>query len=185
MKAKILILVAVAFVRLAALANTIDIGSLQFLGTNPQGVSAFKITLNTAGITSSPLGFKDLTLGENHHSENTGMITSPTAILFLGAAGFALPPCPCPSVKVALSFPTSSKFFTFQLADGSLFTTNAQPHFVLLPLPGQRFLSAGESKAISLVSVPEPGSFALLVSGLAVLMAVRRVGAHPQFASLK
>jgi hypothetical protein len=73
-----------------------------------------------------------------------------------------------------LSFPTTSKFFTFPLANGTLFTTNAKPTFVLLPLHGQKFLSAGETEIIALTSVPEPSSFALLGSGLLIMMASHR-----------
>jgi hypothetical protein len=178
MYAKALIAVVVAFASTAAHANTIDIGNLQFLGTNSQGVSAFKVTLNTTGITSSPLILENLTLTENGRAASTGMITSPIAVLFLGGAGFTLPPCPCTSLKMLLSFPTTSKFFTFPLANGTLFTTNAKPTFVLLPVPGQKFLSAGETEIIALTSVPEPSSFALLGSGLLILMASHRIWAQ-------
>jgi hypothetical protein len=174
MYAKALIAVVVTFASTAAHANTIDAGKLQFLGTNSQGVSAFKVTLNTTGITSSPLILENLTLTENGRAESTGMITSPIAVLFLGGAGFTLPPCPCTSLKMLLSFPTTSKFFTFPLANGTLFTTNAKPAFVLLPLHGQKFLSAGETEIIALTSVPEPSSFALLGSGLLIMMASHR-----------
>jgi hypothetical protein len=44
-----------------ARADSITIGQIQFLGTE-QGVSAFKVTLDTTGVTAGPLTFTDLFL---------------------------------------------------------------------------------------------------------------------------
>jgi PEP-CTERM motif-containing protein len=174
MRASLLVVFLAMAASTAALANSITIGQLQFLGTNPQGVSAFKVILDTSGVTASPLTLQNLTLIENRSAQDTGTITSPITILFLGGPGFRLPACPCESLQIDLFFPTADKVITFQLAGGGLFTTNSRPKFFLRPLPGQKFLSAGESASIVLTSVPEPGTLALFAGGLAVMFSLRR-----------
>jgi hypothetical protein len=118
-------------------ANSIAIGQIQFFGTNPQGVSAFKVILNSTGVTASPLTLRNLTLIENGIAEKTGTVTLPTAILFLTGAGFRLPPCPCKSAEIELSFPTQKNTFTFQLADDELLVSRSTPVFFLRALPGK------------------------------------------------
>jgi hypothetical protein len=120
--------------------------------------------------TASALTFKDLRLIEGGRAENTGSVTSPVAILFLAAPGLRLPPCPCRSLELDLFFPTTHKTFSFELAGGDLFTTKSRPKFFLRPLPGQRFLSSGESAPVVLTSVPEPATLFLFAAGLAATL---------------
>jgi len=155
-------------------ANSITIGQIQFLGTNSQGVSAFKVILNTTGVTASSVTLRNLTLIEKGTAESTGTITLPATILFLGGAGFKLPACPCKSAQIKLFFDTQQKTITLQLADGELFVTNSKPVFFLLPLPKQRFLTAGQSEPIVLTSVPEPAAVTLFSGGLALLLYLQR-----------
>ena len=162
------------FASAGAQANSITIGQFQYLGTNPQGVSGFKVILNTTGVTAFALMLKDLRLTENGTAENAGAITTPTAILFLGGPGFRLPACPCESLQIQLFFPTTEKVFTLQLAGGGFFTTRSTPRFFLRPLPGQRFLLPGQSASVVLTSVPEPGTLALFSGGLAAVVFYRR-----------
>ena len=157
-----------------ARANNITIGQFQFLGTNPQGISAFEVALDTTGITALPLTLQNLTLIENNSAQSTGSITSPVTILFLGGSVFPLSACPCKLLQVDLFFPTYDKVFTLQLAGGGVFTTSSRPKFFLRPLPGQRYLSAGQSASIVLTSVPEPGTLALFSGGLAAVFYGRR-----------
>jgi len=168
--------VLLAFVSLiapVARANSITIGQFQFLGTNPQGTSAFKVTIDTTGVTAFPLILQNLMLIVNSHAQNTGSITSPVTILFLGGSGFPLPACPCKSLQVDLFLPTDDNVFTLQLANGGAFTTSSRPKFLLRPLAGQKFLSPGQSASIVLTSVPEPGTLALF-SGLGMVFYGRR-----------
>jgi hypothetical protein len=83
-------------------ANSISIGQLQYLGTE-QGVSAFKVSLDTTGITASPLNLRDLILSEQGKAEDTGAVMTPITLLFSGGPGLGLPACPCRSVGLELS----------------------------------------------------------------------------------
>ena len=67
-----------------AWCKNIVVGSIQYLGTNAQGVSAFKVVLNTTGITESPITFDNMTLAEQGSKQSTGSITTPVEVLFLG-----------------------------------------------------------------------------------------------------
>jgi len=174
MRAYLLLVGFLAAAATLAEANSITIGQLEFLGTNPQGTSAFKVTLDSNGITASPLMLKNLVLSESGRAQSSGSITFPAAILFVAGPGFVLPACPCKYVQIDLFLPTQGRVFTLQLANGALFTTSSTPKFFLRPLPGQKFLSAGESAPIVLTSVPEPGAMALISGGLAVLCYRRR-----------
>jgi hypothetical protein len=164
----LLTFLAAAFTHAAA--NSITIGQVQFLGTNSQGVSAFKITVNDAGITASALTLANLMLMENGTAENAGVVTSPASILFLAGPGLRLAACPCKSAEIRLSFPTKQATFTLQLANGDLFVTSASPIFFLRPLAGNSFLTAGQSEALVLKSVPEPSPFSLFSGGVGLLL---------------
>lgn len=153
-----------------AAANSITIGQIQFLGTNSQGVSAFKVILNTTGITASALTLRNLEFIENGTAESAGSLTSPVTLLFLAGADFRLPPCPCKSAEIELYFPTQDKTFILQLANGEPFVTRSTPVFFLRALPHHRFLIAGQSEPLALTSVPEPASFGLFSIGLALLL---------------
>src|ERR1019366_635797 len=111
MRAWITVIFLAVFASAGAQANSITIGHFQYLGTDPQGVSGFKVILNTTGVTASALMLKDLRLTENGTAENAAAITTPTAILFLGGPGFRLPACPCESLQIQLFFPTTEKVF--------------------------------------------------------------------------
>jgi len=154
-----------------ARADSITIGQVQFLGTE-QGVSAFKVTLDTTGVTAGPLTFTDLFLSVQGSSEETGSITTPATFLFLGGSGFGLPACPCDSITLKLVLSSSNRPITFTLADGSLFTAKAINVSILgTGVSGQ--LQAGDSAAIVLTSVPEPATVLLLATGLPLV--TRRV----------
>lgn len=103
------------------------------------------MTLNMTGITAFPLILQNLMLIENSCAQSTGNITSPVTILFLGGSGFPMPACPCKSLQVDLFLHTDDQVFTLQLASGGVFTTSSRPKFLLRPLAGQKFLSAGQS----------------------------------------
>jgi len=163
-----------------ARANSITIGQFQFLGTNPQAISAFKVTLDTTGITAFPLILQNLMLIENSRAQSTGNIASPVTILFLGGSNFPMPACPCKSLQVDLFTPTDDNVFTLQLTSGGVFMTSSRPKFLLRPLPGQKFLSAGQSASMVLTSVPEPGTLTLFSGGLAVVFYRRRWNRPPE-----
>lgn len=167
--------VAILFVALlapvAARANSITIGQLQYLGTNSQGMSAFKVTLNTTGVTAAPLVLSNVFLTEKGVTQQTGSLTTPVAILFAGGPGLGLPGCPCPSINLQLQLSPNGNFVTFQLANGELFTTRSNANFVLLPLAGHKHLEPGQSVPLVLVAVPEVQSSILFLSGMAAIIA--------------
>jgi hypothetical protein len=150
-----------------ARADSITIGEIQFLGTE-NGVSAFKVSLDTTGITAGPLTISDLFLSVQGSSEDTGSIMTPVTFLFLGGAGFGLPACPCDSVLLKLVLSSSNQPITFTLADGTLFTAKAINISVLNPGVGGQ-LQPGDRANIVLTSIPEPATLVLLATGLSLV----------------
>ena len=61
-----------------AWATSISIGELQFLSTNSQGVSSYKVSFMTGGVTAQPLTFANVTLSVGAGHENTGPISTVT-----------------------------------------------------------------------------------------------------------
>lgn len=153
-----------------AWANSITIGQLQYLGTNTQAISAFKVILDPTGVTSTQLTLLNLTLSVNGASQSTGPITTPTTLLFVGGPDHLLPSCPCAMVGLQLFLSVDNKPVTFRLADGQLFTTAGSASLLLAPANGRRFLEPGNSVPITLTAVPEPGTFALIGSGFAIMV---------------
>jgi hypothetical protein len=152
-----------------ASANSITIGQLQYLGTNAQAVSAFKVILDPTGVTSMQLNLLNLTLSVNGASQSTGPITTPTTLLFVGATDHVLPACPCAMVGLQLFLSADKKPVSFRLANGELFNTASSASFLLVPPSGQRVLEPGNSVPITLTAVPEPCTLALVGTGLSVL----------------
>jgi hypothetical protein len=150
-----------------ARADSITIGQIQFLG-NENGFSAFKVSLDTTGITAGPLIFADLILSVQGTSQSTGSITTPVSFLFVGGPGHELPACPCDSVTVKLVLSSSNQPITLILADGRLFTAKAINISILgTGVRGQ--LQPGDRAAIVLTSIPESGTLALLAAGLPLI----------------
>jgi PEP-CTERM motif len=152
----------------AAWANSITIGQLQYLGTNPQRISAFKVTLDPTGVTSMQLSLFNLTLSVNGVSQSAGALTTPTTLLFVGGPDQALPSCPCAMVGLQIFLSAGSKPVTLQLANGELFTTAASTTLQLIPPGERRVLEPGDSVPITLTSVPEPSTLALIGTGLSM-----------------
>ena len=155
-----------------AWATSITIGELQYLSTNSQGVSSYKVSFMTGGVTAQPLTFANATLSVGAGHENTGPISTvtngiPTAIGFTGGAGLGLPACPCTSLRLQLLFPGSAPI-TFMLANGQDFTTTRVNVTLLLPTSGM-FLMPGASAPIVLTPVPEPETWALVTTGLVAI----------------
>lgn len=144
-----------------AWADSITIGSIQFLGTTGQGQSAFKVTLNTSGISSSPLMVSNAALSFGGTTQSTGSLTTPTTLLFMlpakGSAGIAL---------FQLSFGSGNGPFTITLTNGQSFTISSTEWTKLSPLDGESCLRPGQKVAITLTTVPEPGTLILLGTGL-------------------
>jgi hypothetical protein len=137
-------------------AKNVVIGQIQYLGTNVQGVSAFKITLNTTGITESAITFDSVRLAEQGSEQGTGSITTPLEVLFLGGNGLRMPACPCRTIRAELLLKGGEPTFTFRLADGEWFTARRVNWTFLQPVRGQQFLVPGQSAPIVLSSIPEP-----------------------------
>ena len=85
-------------------------------------MSAFKVVLNTTGITESPITFDNMTLAEQGSKQSTGSITTPVEVLFLGGSNLLMPACPCRTVRVDLLLNGTESTFTFRLANGEWFT---------------------------------------------------------------
>jgi PEP-CTERM motif len=161
---------AVLFLSTCCCANSISVGQLQYLGTE-QGVSAFKVTLDTAGITASPLSLSDLILSEQGKKEDTGTITTPITLLFRAGPGLGLRACPCTSVDLELILSSGKQPVTLTLASGQTLVVNSVQNLSLHGPPGG-FLQPGATIPITLVAVPEPSSLGLLGTGV-LLVAVR------------
>jgi hypothetical protein len=150
-----------------ARADSITIGQIQFLGTFENGVSVFKVTLDTTGITAGPLAITDLFLSvQGISSEGTGAITTPAAFLFLGGSGFGLPACPCDSATVTLIFSSSNQAIT--LANGTLFTAKGTSISILSAGAGGQ-LQPGDSAPIVLTPVPEPATLLFVATGVPLM----------------
>ena len=64
MRRSLFLLLTLIVISSVAWCKNIVVGSIQYLGTNAQGVSAFKVVLNTTRITESPITFDNMTLAE-------------------------------------------------------------------------------------------------------------------------
>ena len=147
-----------------ARADSITIGQLQYLGTE-NGVSAFKVVINTAGFTLQRLPIASLSLSVNAATQQVNHVTAPLTALFTGGPGRSLPNCPCSTVVLTLTFLSAQPSFTVTLADGSTFTTQSMQIFTLHGAPGQE-LKPGDAIPLTLVSVPEPAALFLMGTGI-------------------
>jgi hypothetical protein len=161
---------AVLFLSASCWANSITIGQIQYLGTE-QGVSRFKVTLDTTGITASPLHVSDLILSEQGKEEGMAAITTPITLLFVGGPGLGLPACPCKSVGLELILPPGKQPVTLTLANGQTFIVSNVQKFSLRGSAGG-CLEPGTTVPTTLVAVPEPLSLGLMGTGV-LLVAVR------------
>jgi len=154
-----MLIVAVLALTGCAWADSITIGSIQYLGTTPQGESAFKVSLNSSGVSSTPLMVSDAALSFGGLTQTTGSLTTPATLLFMipGSSGAAL---------FQLSFGNGSGPFTITLSNGQTFRVSAVEWTKLMPLVGESSLRPGQKVAITLTTVPEPGSLVLLGTGL-------------------
>jgi hypothetical protein len=148
-------MLVVLSVTLVATARDLVIGQIQYLGTNAQGVSAFKVTLNTNGITESAITFDNVNLTAQGRVQSTGSITTPVEVLFLGGSGLRMPACPCRTVRVELLLKGDEPTSTFRLAGGEWFKARRVNWTLLQPPRGQQFLVPGQLAPIVLTSIPE------------------------------
>jgi len=167
------LLMMVGCVTCAAWANSITIGQLQYLGTNPEGISAFKVIVDPTGVTSTQLSLANLTVSLKGISQSTGAITTPITLLFVGGRDHPLPACPCAMVGMQLFLSANNKPVTLRLANGELFKTAGSASFTLIPPTGHSVLEPGNSIPVTLTSVPEPTTLGLIGTGLS-LVAYRR-----------
>ena len=147
-----------------ARADSINIGQLQYLGTE-NGVSAFKVVINTSGFTLQSLPIASLSLSVNAATQRVGKLTAPLTALFTGGPGRSLPNCPCSTVVLTLTFLSAQPSLTVTLADGRTFTTQSMQMFNLHAAPGQD-LKPGDEIPLTLVSVPEPAALFLMGTGI-------------------
>ncbi len=152
-----------------AFADSIDIGTLSYLGLNSQGISQYQVVINTNGITAAPIMF-DIGIGNDQGGAALGPYntTLPINIIYLGAG---IPSCPCTSLTFGVIFDLSSLPTTFQLANGKSFTPITTTNSTILPLPGQTFIQPGQSVPILITSVPEPATVSLMGIGMICLIA--------------
>lgn len=155
-----------------AFADSIDIGTLSYLGPNAQGFSQYQVLINTNRITAAPIMF-DIGIGTDQGSAELGPYntTLPLNLLFHGGPSQGLPPCPCASIGFSVVFDLSSLPTTFLLANGKSFTPLTSTNSTILPLPGQTFILPGQSVPILITSVPEPATVSLMGIGMICLIA--------------
>jgi hypothetical protein len=155
-----------------AFADSLAIGTLTYLGENSQGISQYKIQIDTNGITAEPFTNRVAEVGSKL---GAGDIAIPTTAGFTEIIGQGFTPnCPCTSFFFGLFLSDiPSHPVTFLLANGQPFTAYSKDVSTLLPLPGQTFLQPGQSVPIVLTAVPEPGTL-FLMSGGAVALLLRR-----------
>lgn len=153
------------FLCTGAWADSITIGSIQYLGTTSQGASAFKVTLDSSGVSATPLAVSNALLSFGGVTQSTGTLTTPSTLLFLipskGSGTTSTD-----AVLFELSFNNGKGSFTFTLSDGKEFKVSAVDWTKMFPLAGQNCLHPGQSVPITLTAVPEPGTLGLLGTGL-------------------
>jgi len=167
--------VVLAFVCLTApaLANSITIGTLTYLGENSQGASQYQIQINTNGITAQPFGNVLSRFGTDLGSLTFAIPTTAAFTeTFLGGNG--LHNCPCTSISLTMLFDAQGHRITFLLANGQPFTAHGISTATLLPLSGQSFIQPNQSVPIQITAVPEPTTMLLLGSGLVGVLVRRR-----------
>jgi len=165
------LLLAVLALTGSAWGDSITVGSIQYLGATPQGQSAFKVTLNSSGISSTPLMVSDAALSFAGTTQTTGALTTPTILLFVipggdnGSSGAAM---------FQLSFGSGSGPFAITLTNGQSFTISSVAWTKMSPLLGESCLRPGQKVPITLSAVPEPGTLVLLGTGLVSMGAMVR-----------
>jgi hypothetical protein len=159
-----------------AWADSITIGSIQYLGSTSQGASEFKVTLDTKGVSAQPLTIGNTVLSFGGVSQSTGSLTTPTTLLFIldPASASTTTSLTGGAVIFQLSFGNGKGPLSFTLANGEQFTVSGVNWTKMFPLSGENALQPGQRAPIILTSVPEPGTLALLGSGLVSLGAIFR-----------
>lgn len=157
--------ILLVFLTTGAWADSITIGSIQYLGTTSQGASAFKVTLDSSSVSAAPLAVSNALLSFGGVSQNTGALTTPSTLLFL-IPSKGTGTTSNDAVLFELSFNNGKGPFTFTLSDGQQFKVSGVDWTKMYPLAGQNCLRPGQTVPITLTSVPEPGTLGLLGTGL-------------------
>ena len=133
-----------------AKTNFVTIGTLTYLGTNQSG-SAFRVTLDPRAITLQPLSFSNVTMLVEDTSQDSGAITTPVTLLYIGGIGNGLASCAngCSSIAVRL-VSANAKPFTFTILNGEEFVTFAVTTTLMRKPPGHRFIQPQQSVPIVL-----------------------------------
>jgi len=135
---------------LAAKDNRVIVGTLSYLGTNQFG-SVFRVTLDPKAVTSQPLSFANVTMLIDGTKQDSGAVTTPVTILYVGGAGGALASCAnaCTSISVRL-VSRDGQAFTFTFQNSEEFQTFGVTTTVMRKLPRQRFIQPQQSVPIVL-----------------------------------
>ncbi len=184
------ILLALLCFSAVAMADSIAVGQLSYLGLTSNGSSVFKVTLTPpAGISLTNLG-SAIFIGDD---KLVFSLPSGNEFLFITGPDTAFSNCPC----VDVHFDFIANHGATVMLQGQTLTLKRRSHSFLRPLDGAKFLTPGQSSTIFLSTipgkdrkattgfatttptpVPEPGTLAFLGTSLFTLVGAlrRRLG---------
>jgi len=159
-----------------AKADSIAVGQLSYLGTTPDGASIFKVSLSPpTGISLTSL-VPSIYIGDN---KLTFVLPTSSDFLFITGPGTPFANCPCANAHFDFF---ASPGTTLTLL-GQTMTLKRHSHSFLKPAAGEDSLLPQQSTTIylatvpgrtsagiTLTSVPEPGTLALVVIGLGMIL---------------
>jgi autotransporter-associated beta strand protein len=136
------------------------------------------VTLNTGDTFSLRLGVAASTDSDSLNiGANTLTLNNATLALNVGSLVSSATPDQLYDIVVGTSGDNTAGEFDFDgspLATGASFTTNGYTFEIFYNVSGSNVGTAGNEDVLELVSVPEPGTWALVLGGLGILVTWQR-----------